>query len=321
MMDWTDRHERFFLRLISARARLYTEMVTAPAILHGNREQLLGYKQEEHPLALQIGGSEKEQLAEVARIGEDFGYAEINLNVGCPSDRVQSGRFGACLMSEPHLVASCVEAMKKAVKIPVTVKCRIGVDEQDIEKDLSTFVKAYVDAGGELLIVHARKAWLEGLSPKENRTIPELDYDRVYRLKDEFPDLTLVINGGVENIDQTQDHLGHVDGVMMGRAAYQTPYVLADVDQKIFGEETPVKTRDEIMALFMPYVEEQLEQGVPLHSMTRHILGLYHAEAGARIFRRVISENATRTGAGITVLEQALSELRRASEEVRSDVS
>lgn len=321
MMDWTDRHERFFLRLISARARLYTEMVTAPAILHGDRDLLLGYRQEEHPLALQIGGSDKEQLAEAARIGEDFGYAEINLNVGCPSDRVQSGRFGACLMSEPQLVASCIEAMKKAVNIPVTVKCRIGIDEQDTEKDLSAFVKAYVDAGGELLIVHARKAWLEGLSPKDNRTIPELDYDRVYRLKDEFPDLTLVINGGIETLNQAEDHLSRVDGVMMGRAAYQTPYVLADVDQRIFGGKTPVKSRDDIMALFMPYVEEQLENGVPLHAMTRHILGLYHAEPGARIFRRVISENATQKGADVTVLKQALAALKSAEEEVRANVS
>ncbi len=307
MMDWTDRHDRFFLRLISRRALLYTEMVTTGAVLHGDRERLLGFDASEHPVAVQLGGSEPADLAEAARIAEGFGYDEVNLNVGCPSDRVQSGRFGACLMREPGLVARCVEAMREAVSVPVTVKCRIGVDEQEPEEALPAMARAVREAGCETLIVHARKAWLEGLSPKENRDIPPLDYPLVYRLKQAMPEMEIHINGGVATLDETEAHLTHVDGVMLGRAAYQNPYLLADVDARFYGDPRLIPSRHEVLEAFLPYVERELAAGTHLHAMTRHILGLFQGCPGARAFRRHISENAPRPGAGADVIRDAMS--------------
>ncbi|MFN4355910.1 tRNA dihydrouridine(20/20a) synthase DusA [Parvibaculum sp.] len=306
MMDWTDRHDRFFLRLISRRAFLYTEMVTTGAVLHGDRQRLLGFDASEHPVAVQIGGSEPADLAEAARIAEGFGYDEVNLNVGCPSDRVQSGRFGACLMREPDLVARCVEAMRGAVSVPVTVKCRIGVDEQEPEEALPAMARAVREAGCETLIVHARKAWLEGLSPKENRDIPPLDYPLVYRLKQSMPEMEIIINGGIATLDEAADHLAHVDGAMLGRAAYQNPYVLAEVDARFYGEAAAPLSRHDVLEAFLPYVERELAQGTHLHAMTRHILGLFQRQPGARAFRRHISENAPRAGAGIEVIREAM---------------
>ncbi len=306
MMDWTDRHDRFFLRLITARALLYTEMVTTGAVIHGDRRHLLGFDDCEHPVAVQLGGSEPAELAEAARIAEGFGYDEVNLNVGCPSDRVQSGRFGACLMREPGLVAACVAAMRKAVSIPVTVKCRIGVDEQDPAEALPAMARALRDEGCERLIVHARKAWLEGLSPRENRDVPPLDYARVYELKRDMPGLEIVVNGGILTLDEAEAHLSHVDGAMLGRAAYQTPYVLADVDRRFYGEKKPARTRHEVLEAFLPYVERELARGTHPHAMSRHILGLFQGLPGARAFRRHISENAPRPGAGAEVIRDAM---------------
>jgi len=306
MMDWTDRHDRFFLRLISARAMLYTEMVTTGAVIHGDRDHLLGFDATEHPIAVQLGGSEPAALAEAARIAQDFGYDEVNLNVGCPSDRVQSGAFGACLMREPALVARCVAAMREAVSVPVTVKCRIGVDDQDPDIALPALATAVADAGCKTLIVHARKAWLEGLSPKENRDIPPLEYARVYALKQAMPEMEIIINGGILTLDETAGHLAHVDGVMLGRAAYQTPYVLAEVDCRFYGATAPLLTRHEILERFLPYVEEQLACGTHLHAMSRHILGLFQGMPGARAFRRHISENAPRKDAGADVIRAAM---------------
>lgn len=306
MMDWTDRHDRFFLRLISRRAFLYTEMVTAEAVIHGDRRHLLGFDAAEHPLALQLGGSDPARLAEAARIAMDFGYDEINLNVGCPSDRVQSGRFGACLMREPMLVAGCVAAMREAVPLPVTVKCRIGVDEQDPAEALPALARAVWDAGCRMLIVHARKAWLEGLSPRENRDIPPLEYERAYALKRDMPGFEIVVNGGIVTLDEAQAHLAHVDGVMLGRAAYQTPYVLADVDRRFYGETHAPLSRHEVLEAFLPYIARELACGTHLHAMTRHILGLFQGLPGARAFRRHISENAPRAGAGIEVVRDAM---------------
>ncbi|WOF73432.1 tRNA dihydrouridine(20/20a) synthase DusA [Parvibaculaceae bacterium PLY_AMNH_Bact1] len=310
MMEWTDRHDRFFLRLISQHALLYTEMVTAPAIIHGKRDYLLGFDDAEHPVAVQLGGSDQSELTEAARISEDYGYEEINLNVGCPSDRVQSGRFGACLMKEPDLVADCVAAMVSAVKVPVTVKCRIGVDDQDPRVALPTLIEKVRDAGCRTVIVHARKAWLEGLSPKENRTVPPLDYDLVYEMKRAYPDLEICINGGVTTLDETEEHLAHVDGVMMGRMAYERPYVLADVDQRLFESVNPAPTRHEVIEAFLPYMARRLEEGVTLHAMTRHILGLFQGMPGARAWRRHISENAYKKGADISVVTEALSKIQ-----------
>lgn len=306
MMDWTDRHDRFFLRLITSRALLYTEMVTTGAVIHGDREHLLGFDAAEHPIAVQLGGSEPVALAEAARIAEDFGYNEVNLNVGCPSDRVQSGRFGACLMREPELVAECVAAMRKAVSVPVTVKCRIGVDEQDPEIALPAMANAVWNEGCKTLIVHARKAWLEGLSPKENRDVPPLEYDRAYALKAAMPDMEIIVNGGVLTLDQATEHLVHADGVMIGRAAYQTPYVLADVDRRFYGGTHPVPSRHEVLERFLPYVERELARGTHLHAMSRHILGLFQGLPGARAFRRHISENAPRKDAGAEVIRDAM---------------
>lgn len=305
MMDWTDRHCRMLHRQLSARALLYTEMVTADAIIRGDRARLLNFDAAEHPVALQLGGSEPARLAEAARIGAEFGYDEINLNVGCPSDRVQSGRFGACLMAEPQLVADCVAAMRAAVTIPVTVKCRIGIDEQDPEVSLRALIAACRAAGVTNFAVHARKAWLDGLSPKENRDIPPLDYPLVYRVKAENPDLTILINGGIATLDAAEAHLVHVDGVMLGRAAYQTPALLADVDARFFGGE-PVRIETAVAA-YLDYAGAELARGTPLNAMTRHMLGLFNGRPGARLFRRHLSENATRPGAGLSVLTDALS--------------
>ena len=306
MMDWTDRHCRAFHRRLTSRALLYTEMVTAAAILHGDRDRLLGFSGEEQPVALQLGGCEPAALAEAARIGAGYGYIEINLNVGCPSDRVQEGRFGACLMLEPDLVARGWNAMQSAVDVPVTVKCRIGVDDQDAEADLERFISKVAKAGCRTFVVHARKAWLKGLSPKENREVPPLDYDRVRRLKTAHPDLTIVLNGGITTLDQARQHLEWAGGVMLGRAAYQNPYLLAEVDHQIFGEDTPVPSREEVLEALIPYAGRHVSGGGRLNNITRHILGLYHGRPRGRAFRRHLSEHAVRSGAGADVLEAAL---------------
>jgi tRNA-dihydrouridine synthase A len=306
MMDWTDRHCRVFHRLMSRRARLYTEMLTTGAILHGDRNRLLVFDASEHPVALQLGGSAPADLATSARIGEDFGYDEINLNVGCPSDRVKDGRFGACLMAEPMLVADCVKAMKRAVSIPVTVKCRIGIDNQDPEFALDELARGVMDAGADALIVHARKAWLNGLSPKENRDIPPLDYQRVYRLKAARPDVAIIINGGIGSLAEAKQHLGFVDGVMLGRAAYQEPWRLLAADPELFGEPAPHATMKDVFAAMLPYIEAELARGTRLHSITRHFVGAFHGLPGARAFRRHLAENAVKSGAGIGALRDAI---------------
>jgi tRNA-dihydrouridine synthase A len=306
MMDWTDRHCRVFHRLMTRRARLYTEMLTTGAIIHGDRKRLLGFDANEHPVALQLGGSDPRDLATSAKIGEDFGYDEINLNVGCPSDRVKDGRFGACLMAEPALVAACVDAMKRTVGIPVTVKCRIGIDDQDPEIALNTLARSVIAAGADALIVHARKAWLNGLSPKENRDIPPLDYNIVYRLKASLPDVPVVINGGVASLAEAKRHLGFVDGVMLGRAAYQEPWRLLTADPELFGEAAPHAIMKDVLEAVMPYIERELAQGVRLHSITRHLVGAFHGVPGARAFRRYLAENAVKPGAGVNVLRDAI---------------
>jgi tRNA-dihydrouridine synthase A len=305
MMDWTDRHCRVFHRLLSRRARLYTEMLTTGAIIHGDRQRLLGFDASEHPVALQLGGSNPEHLATAAKLAEDFGYDEINMNVGCPSDRVQEGRFGACLMAEPELVSDCVAAMKHAVNVPVTVKCRIGVDDQDSEVSLRTLARGVVAAGADALVVHARKAWLQGLSPKENREVPPLDYALVYRLKAEMPDVPVIINGGVASIAEARAHLDHVDGVMLGRAAYQEPWRLLEADAVLFGETGPAATMKDAIEAFIPYVERELKRGTRLHAMTRHLVGAFHAVPGARAFRRHLAQHAVRPGADASVLRDA----------------
>ena len=306
MMDWTDRHCRVFHRLMTRRARLYTEMLTTGAIIHGDRKRLLGFDASEHPVALQLGGSDPGDLATSAKIGEDFGYDEINLNVGCPSDRVKDGRFGACLMAEPALVAACVDAMKRTVAIPVTVKCRIGIDDQDPEAALDALARGVIAAGADALIVHARKAWLNGLSPKENRDIPPLDYNRVYRLKASLPDVPVVINGGIASLAEARRHLGFVDGVMLGRAAYQEPWRLLTADPELFGEAAPHATMKDVFETMMPYIERELAQGVRLHSIARHFVGAFHGVPGARAFRRYLAENGVRPGAGVSVLRDAI---------------
>jgi len=305
MMDWTDRHDRFFLRRISARARLYTEMVTARALAHGDVDRLLVFDPSEQPLALQVGGSEPDLMAKAAELAERWGYAEVNVNVGCPSDRVQSGRFGACLMAEPETVADCVAAMRRATALPVTVKCRIGIDDQDSDRDLERFVTAVAATGCDTFIVHARKAWLQGLSPKENREVPPLDYDRVYRLKAAHPDLSIVINGGIRNLDEAEAHLAKVDGVMVGREAYQNPWILADVDRRLFGEAATATDRLAVVEAMLPYVEARLAEGIPLNAVTRHMMGLFQGLRGARQWRRHLSEHAHRPGAGADVLRAA----------------
>jgi len=304
MMDGTDRHCRYFHRLLTRRARLYSEMIVAEAVLRGDRERLLGFDPAEQPLALQLGGSQPENLAAAARIGEDFGYGEINLNVGCPSDRVQSGAFGACLMKTPALVAECIGAMRDRVVIPVTVKCRIGVDDQDPEVSLFSLVDAVAAAGCRIFIVHARKAWLQGLSPKENREIPPLDYALVRRLKIERPELTIVVNGGIETIEAAAAHLEDFDGAMLGRAAYGEPAMLVDVDRLIFGESGPAPALDRVVAEMSAYVKDMARTGTSPHHIVRHMLGLFHGRPGARVWRRMLSEKGAATQADI--LDRAL---------------
>jgi len=306
MMEWTDRHCRFFHRLLTRRALIYTEMLTTGAVLRGNRARLLAFDASEHPVALQLGGSEPAALAACARIGGDFGYDEINLNVGCPSDRVQEGRFGACLMVEPALVAECVAAMKRAVKIPVTVKCRLGVDDQDPEVALFAFAAAVKAAGADALIVHARKAWLRGLSPRENREVPPLDYAIVHRLKRTHPDLAIVLNGGIVSLAQAKTQLANVDGVMMGRAAYQEPWRLLDVDPQLFGEPARFASPKAAALALLPYIERELSKGVRLSAMTRHVLGLFQGVPGARAFRRHLATESVKPGAGASVMADAL---------------
>ncbi len=316
MMDWTDRHCRAFHRALTSRSLLYTEMLTTGAVLHGDRARLLRFSAQEHPVALQLGGSEPGELAAAARIGEAEGYDEINLNVGCPSDRVQSGRFGACLMREPELVADCMAAIRAAVKVPATVKCRIGVDDQDPEKSLFGLVDLCAQAGVDTFVVHARKAWLKGLSPKENRDIPPLDYALVWRLKRERPELTIVINGGVGSLEEAKAHLSHVDGVMLGRAAYHTPAILAEVDAEIFGEGEAIDPFAAVEA-YRAYVADELASGTHLAAMTRHMLGLFHGRPGARAWRRILTVEGVKSGAGLEVIDRALEEVRSGLEAKR----
>lgn len=316
MMDWTDRHCRFFHRQLTKRARLYTEMVTSAAIMHGDRQRLLGFHPVEHPVALQLGGSDPGELARAAAIGLSFGYDEINLNCGCPSDRVQSGRFGACLMSEPELVAACVSAMREVAgdEVPVTVKCRIGIDNQDSEADLVRFIETVAAGGCTIFIVHARKAWLQGLSPKENREVPPLDYDRVYRLKAAFPELTIVINGGIGSVGEATRHVQAVDGVMLGRAAYKSPAILGEVDGTLFGEDSPPPLPSLVLQGMLDYVADELARGTRLSSITRHMTGLLNGRPGARLFRRLLTEESVKEGAGLDVLRAAIEVARKAEE-------
>ena len=309
MMDWTDRHERYLLRLISRRVRLYTEMVTTGALIHGDRERFLGHADAEHPLGLQLGGSDPADMARCAVIGQAAGFDEININVGCPSDRVQAGRFGACLMLEPDLVARCFSAMQAQVSIPVTVKCRLGVDEKDQFDDLIEFVDIVAGAGCTVFFVHARKAWLSGLSPRENREIPPLQYERVYALKERYPELTVVINGGITEMDQVIGHLEKVDGVMVGREAYQNPWSLARVDETLFDGLPDGKSRSDVLDRYKQYMESQLKNGVPLKRMARHLLGLFQGQPGARVWRRALSDEAFRGGADLSAIERAEQQL------------
>lgn len=307
MLDWTDRHERYFLRLISKHAWLYTEMVTTGALIHGDNERYLKFDHQEQPVALQLGGSDVQNMVTCAKMAEDFGYDEVNINVGCPSDRVQKGAFGACLMAEPQLIADCVSAMQNAVSIPVTVKNRIGIDDQDEETSLRHFIDVVSEAGCKTFIVHARKAWLKGLSPKQNRDVPPLNYPLVYQIKQENPDLEIIINGGITTLDKCKNHLQFVDGVMVGREAYHNPFHLIDVDAMVYNDRRPTKTRLEILDQYIEYVEAQIADGVFLKHMTRHILGLFQGQTGAKAWRRHISEQAHKPGAGIEVLREAAS--------------
>lgn len=312
MMDWTDRHCRVFHRLLAPSARLYTEMVHAQAVLHGDRDRLLGYAAMERPLALQLGGSDPELLAQACAVAEQWGYDEVNLNIGCPSDRVQAGRFGACLMREPSLVAECTAAMRAAVAIPVTVKCRLGVDEQEDYVSLLDFIDRVAATGVDTFAVHARKAWLQGLSPKENREVPPLRYEQVYRLKQERPGLCVIINGGIDRLDALPNHLEHVDGVMIGRAAYHQPYLLHRMDRALQEDAAPLQSRVDLLRALRPYVEEQVELGVHLKHITRHLLGLFHGEPGGRAFRQVLSEGAHRNDADWSLIERAIEPVERA---------
>jgi tRNA-dihydrouridine synthase A len=309
MMDWTDRHCRYFLRLISRHVYLYTEMITTGAILHGDTERALRFHPDEHPLALQLGGSVPHELAACARIAAQYGYDEINLNVGCPSDRVQTGRFGACLMAEPALVAECVAALREASALPVTVKTRIGIDTQDGYEFLAHFITKVAASGCRTFIIHARKAWLQGLSPKENREIPPLKYDTVYRLKHELPHLEIILNGGITDLDQAHQHLQKLDGVMLGRSAYHNPYLLAEVDRRFYAAPPPPVSRHDVIERLLPYATLQLQKGVRLHHITRHILGLFQGVPGARAWRRYLSEYSHDTDAGIEVIQEALESL------------
>ncbi len=313
MMDWTDRHDRHFLRLITRRARLYTEMITTGALIHGDRARFLRFDPAEHPVALQLGGADPAGLARCAEFGQQAGYDEINLNCGCPSDRVQEAQFGACLMKDPARVAASVAAMRKAVDLPVTVKCRIGVDDSEEYAFLRQFIETVAAAGCGTFVVHARKAWLSGLSPKENREVPPLRYDTVYRLKQEFPGLRIVLNGGIRTLEACDEHLRHVDGVMLGREAYENPWLLADADRRLFAEAPPVASREQALRRMLPYVERELADGTPLAHITRHVLGLYRGQPGGRAFRRVISQQACKPGAGVEVLEAALAEIESES--------
>ena len=306
MMDWTDRHCRYFHRGLTRHARLYTEMITADAVIHGDRARLLGFGEDEHPLALQLGGSDPQKLTEAARIGADFGYDEINLNVGCPSDRVQSGTFGACLMLQPQQVAACLAAMKSAVSLPVTVKCRIGVDDQDPEVALDNFADAVVDAGADAIWVHARKAWLHGLSPKDNRSIPPLDYGRVYRLKQRLPDQFVGINGGIASLDEAEAHLARADGAMIGRAAYQNPEILADIDRRFYDETAGTAGIVGAVERMIPYAEDICRNGGRVAAVTRHMIGLFQGRPGARRWRQILTVESARPGAGAEVIATAL---------------
>lgn len=305
MMDWSDHNCRYFWRLLTKQALLYTEMVTTGALIHGDRKRFLHFNREEHPVALQLGGSDPKDLARCARWAQEWGYDEVNINCGCPSDRVQSGMFGACLMGKPNLVADCVKAMMDSCDIPVTVKHRIGIDHMESYEQLLAFIEPVAVAGCSVFIVHARKAWLQGLSPKENREIPPLNYPWVYQLKKDFPHLTIVVNGGIQTIEECQTHLDHVDGVMLGREAYQNPWMLAQVDEALFGMDSPLKSRDDVIAELLPFAEQHLAQGGQLNHITRHILGLYQGIPGARKFRRHLSENAYKKEAGIRILAEA----------------
>tara|TARA_B110000879_G_C11155064_1_gene506488 strand:+ start:69 stop:1064 length:996 start_codon:yes stop_codon:yes gene_type:complete len=305
MMDWSDHNCRYFWRLLTKQALLYTEMVTTGALIHGDRKRFLHFNREEHPVALQLGGSDPKDLARCARWAQEWGYDEVNINCGCPSDRVQSGMFGACLMGKPDLVADCVKAMMDSCDIPVTVKHRIGIDHMESYEQLLAFIEPVAVAGCSVFIVHARKAWLQGLSPKENREIPPLNYPWVYQLKKDFPHLTIVVNGGIQTIEECQTHLDHVDGVMLGREAYQNPWMLAQVDEALFGMDSPLKSRDDVIAELLPFAEQHLAQGGQLNHITRHILGLYQGIPGARKFRRHLSENAYKKEAGIRILAEA----------------
>ena len=309
MMEWTDRHYRYLARLMSRHTRLYTEMVTTGALVHGERERFLKYNAAEHPLALQLGGSDPEAMRRSAEWGQQAGYDEININVGCPSDRVQSGRFGVCLMREPEQVAACVRAMRAATHLPVTVKCRIGVDHDDSYAFLQTFIDRVAAAGCDTFIIHARKAWLQGLSPKQNREIPELDYARVYQLKRDYPQLTIIINGGIQTLADIHSHLRYVDGVMVGRQAYKHPQLLLQIDQALFGTAPPVSDLHEVVRLYIDYVETNLRQGVPLNSMTKHILNLYQGVPGAKLWRRHLSENSHKPGMDSELIAQAHAKL------------
>ena len=306
-MDWTDRHDRVFLRQLSEHTLLYTEMVTSAALKHGDAQYLLQHSQDEHPVALQLGGSNPVELAEAALLAEQAGYDEINLNIGCPSDRVQSGAFGACLMAEPELVAKCVGNMMTSVSLPVTIKCRIGIDDRDSQAELEDFIGTVADAGCSTFIVHARKAILSGLSPKENREIPPLKYDSVFAVKQAFPELSIIINGGIQTLHDAESLLTKTDGVMLGREAYQNPFILNEVDAVFFGAATNAQTRTEGLQKFIPYIEQELERGTPLHHMTRHILGLYKGQKGGKQFRRHLSENSYKKTADIGVLLDAIS--------------
>lgn len=312
MLDWTDRHCRYFHRILSHHAVLYTEMVTTGAILHGDQNRFLQFNEQEHPLALQLGGSNQKDLIECSKIAQDFGYDEINLNVGCPSDRVQNGQFGACLMADPKLVADCISSMQSAITIPVTIKHRIGIDDMDSYEQLHRFVNTVQKTGCSTFIVHARKAILAGLSPKQNREVPPLKYSSVYQLKKDFPHLQIIINGGIKTLDEAKTHLQHVDGVMIGREAYQNPYMLAEVDQQIYNEDKTVISREQVMEKLHDYCKLSLDEGNQLKWITRHILGLYQGKRGAKVFRRYLSENAYKSDADIKTLEQAISAMTSA---------
>lgn len=306
MLDWTDRHERYFLRLMSRHAYLYTEMVTTGALIYGNRNRYLQFNAEEHPVALQLGGSDPKDLTECAKMAQDYGYNEININVGCPSARVQKGAFGACLMAEPQLIAECIDTMSLAVNIPITVKNRIGIDEQNEEQSLRQFIDVVSQSGCNTFIIHARKAWLKGLSPKENRDVPPLNYDLVHQIKREYPQLEIIINGGIKTMESSLEHLQAVDGVMLGREVYHNPYLMMQVDATIYSDEVATQSRKQVLQQYFPYIEQQMGQGVYLKQLSRHLLGLFHGIPGAKAWRRHVSENAYKEGAGIEVLLQAM---------------